>query len=91
MASPIQIQAPDGSIVEFPEGTGDDIITRVMGEHYGQGAKAAPAELTWQDHLHNARESFHNATRMLENGFLFGLGDRARAGMGAVIGDGGVR
>ena len=45
-------------------------------------------EPTWQDHLHNARESFHNATRALENGFLFGLGDRARAGISAVIGDG---
>jgi hypothetical protein len=34
------------------------------------------------------REAIHAPTRMLENGFLFGLGDRARAAMGAGIGDG---
>ena len=32
---PIQIQAPDGAIVEFPDGTDDETITRVMRENYG--------------------------------------------------------
>jgi hypothetical protein len=31
----IQVQAPDGSIAEFPNGTPDDVIERVMGEEYG--------------------------------------------------------
>jgi hypothetical protein len=31
---PIEIDAPDGSIVEFPEGTPDDVITRAMAQNY---------------------------------------------------------
>lgn len=31
----IQVQAPDGSIVEFPDGTGDDVILRVMQQNFG--------------------------------------------------------
>lgn len=34
------------------------------------------------------REAIHAPTRILENGFLLGLGDRIRAGMGAAIGEG---
>src|SRR5260370_981635 len=30
----IQIKAPDGSIVQFPNGTGDDVITGVMRKNY---------------------------------------------------------
>jgi hypothetical protein len=30
----IQIKAPDGSIVQFPDGTGDDVITGVMAKNY---------------------------------------------------------
>ena len=32
---PIQIQAPDGSIAEFPDGTPDDVIEGVMKQEYG--------------------------------------------------------
>lgn len=38
--------------------------------------------------LQSIREAIHAPTRVLTNGFLLGLGDRARAGMGAIIGDG---
>ena len=31
----IQIQAPDGSIVEFPDGTPDDVMARAMRETFG--------------------------------------------------------
>lgn len=41
------------------------------------------------DTIHAIREAVHAPTRILENNFLFGLGDRARAGMGAIIGEGG--
>src|SRR6266571_3542612 len=34
------------------------------------------------------RDAIHAPTRILENGFLFGLGDRARAAMDAGIGNG---
>lgn len=40
-------------------------------------------------YIRAARDAVHAPTRVLENGFLFGLGDRARAGMDAVIGAGG--
>jgi len=37
----IEIEAPDGSVVEFPDGTPDTVIERAMQETYG-GAQAAP-------------------------------------------------
>ncbi|WP_339032665.1 hypothetical protein WI604_15910 [Bradyrhizobium symbiodeficiens] len=40
-------------------------------------------------YVRNFRDAVHAPTRMIENGFLMGLGDRARAGMDAVIGAGG--
>src|SRR5690606_27849754 len=40
---PIQIGAPDGSIVQFPAGTSDDEITTVMRRYYG-GPGTAPTE-----------------------------------------------
>lgn len=40
-------------------------------------------------YVRSFRDAVHAPTRVLENGFLFGLGDRARAGMDAVIGAGG--
>lgn len=54
---------------------------------------AAPAATGYLDriggYIRTAREAVQAPTRVLENGFLFGLGDRARAGMDAVIGAGG--
>ncbi|NEW95499.1 hypothetical protein [Rhodopseudomonas sp. BR0G17] len=38
--------------------------------------------------LQRIREAVHAPTRILENGILLGLGDRARAGMDAIIGNG---
>jgi hypothetical protein len=38
--------------------------------------------------LQSVREAIHGPTRLLENGMSFGLADRARAGIGALIGDG---
>ena len=40
---PIQIQAPDGSIAEFPDGTPDAVIEGVMKQEYG-GPQQASAE-----------------------------------------------
>jgi hypothetical protein len=88
-----EIMSPEGKTYHVD---GDNMEGAVNALHQSLGGapealpapSAAAPELTWQDHLHNARESFHNATRALENGFTFGLADRARAGMGAMIGDG---
>lgn len=38
--------------------------------------------------LQSVREAIHSPTRILENGIFMGLGDRIRAGMDAVIGNG---
>lgn len=39
---PIQVQAPDGSIAEFPDGTPKKVITRAMAQKFG-GPQAPPA------------------------------------------------
>jgi len=102
MADAIRIGAPDGSVVEFPSGTSDDVIKRVMAQNYpastsppaettapsplvDKSAAPAPAE---KSTLAPIREAIHAPTRALENAFFFGLGDRIRAGMGAVTGEG---
>ena len=41
---PVQIKAPDGAIVQFPDGTDDATITRVMGENYPAAAAAPQPE-----------------------------------------------
>lgn len=50
-------------------------------------APAAPAAEP-KGALQSIREALHGGTRALENGILFGLGDRYRALTGAAIGDG---
>lgn len=80
----LHIQAPDGSLVEFPAGTSDDVIKNVMAREYG-APKAAPEE---KGTLQTIREAIHAPTRILENGAFLGLGDRARAGIDALIGKG---
>jgi hypothetical protein len=79
----IHVQAPDGSVIQFPAGTPDATINGVMASEYGD--KKAPAE---KGVLQSVREAIHAPTRILENGLLMGLGDRARAGMDAIIGKG---
>jgi hypothetical protein len=39
---PIQIQAPNGELVEFPDGTADDVMSKAMQETYGTPAPTAP-------------------------------------------------
>lgn len=42
---PVQVQAPDGSLVEFPDGTPDDVMSNAMRKTFGgpSSAQAAPA------------------------------------------------
>src|SRR4051812_42906991 len=79
----IHVQAPDGSVIQFPAGTPDATINSVMASEYAN--KKAPEE---KGVLQSVREAIHAPTRILENGLLMGLGDRARAGMDAIIGKG---
>lgn len=80
--APIHIGAPDGSIVEFPAGTSDDTIKTAMGKAYPP-PPAAAASTEPKGALQTFREAIHAPTRLLENGFFLGLGDRARAVMDA--------
>lgn len=41
MSQNIRVKAPDGTIVEFPSGTDDATIVKVMGENYGAGKPSA--------------------------------------------------
>jgi hypothetical protein len=91
-ADPIDVKAPDGSIVRFPAGTSDDTMSAAMRKAYdagqfgSRGAASTPSEPT--STLESIRDAIHAPTRLLENGLFMGLGDRARAGMGAILGDG---
>jgi hypothetical protein len=80
MADPIDVKAPDGSIVRFPAGTSDDTINGAMTKEFGgsKTASAAPADAP-KGTLETIRDAIHAPTRALENGTMLGLGDRARA------------
>lgn len=53
-----------------------------------KASEAAPSAADQPSTLQSIREAIHAPTRLLENGIFMGLGDRARAGMGAILGDG---
>jgi hypothetical protein len=78
MADPIHIQAPDGSTVEFPAGTSDDVIKGVMAKEYGAPKQEKGVLGKIDDYV-----------RAAANGMTFGLADRFAAGMGAATGIGG--
>lgn len=90
---------PSGATYEV-DAPDEHAAVSALGQMQGAGASQAAAQpaqpdaasakdLSWSDHLTNIRDSLHGATRAIENGLTFGLADRARAGMGAIIGDGG--
>jgi hypothetical protein len=60
---------------------------KLLAQLEGGEAKAAPA-IEEKGTLQQIREAIHAPTRILENGVLLGLGDRARAVMGTMIGEG---
>lgn len=74
----IEIEAPDGSVVEFPEGTPDETISAAM-------RKAYPPALKGADYA-------KGLARNVGQGLTLGAGDEItaaiRAGFGALTGDG---
>lgn len=72
----IEIEAPDGSIVEFPAGTSDDTIKAVMRKNYGQPVQAQ-ANLP-QGNLTN---QIGAGVQGLAQGLTFGLSDEIEAGI----------
>lgn len=88
-----ELTAPDGGGTYHVDAPDEHQAVAVLGQMLG-GSKAAeaPAQAApaapQQSALERIRDAIHAPTRALENGLLFGLGDRARAGMGALLGDG---
>lgn len=50
---PINVQGPDGAIIEFPDGTAPDVMQRAMQDHYG----TKPAPLGEQSALNGLSDS----------------------------------
>lgn len=86
MADAIQIGAPDGSIVEFPPGTSDDIIKTAMAKAYPPPTAAPAAAAAPGNGILGTIDDY---VRAAANGMTFGLADRFAAGMGSATGIGG--
>lgn len=75
---PIQIQAPDGNIVEFPDGTPDSVIEGAMRQEYGGPEQATSASeefnnLPWYG---QAAQAADDTVRFLANGMTLGYADK---------------
>lgn len=71
----IEVEAPDGTIVEFPDGTPDAVMEKAMREAYGgQQESAKPGS-----------GAFGAAGQQLKSGAFFGFDDEIGAGMMAPI------
>jgi hypothetical protein len=88
MADPIDVKAPDGSIVRFPAGTSDDTINGAMAKEFG-GNKAPPAAAPAEEPstLEKIGGIANSGVRSLANGIPFM--DRIAAAGGAATGIGG--
>lgn len=76
---PIQIQAPDGNIVEFPDGTPDEVIAGAMRQEYGgpeQKAASASEEFTNLPWYGQAAQAADDTVRFLANGMTLGYADK---------------
>lgn len=74
---PVRIQAPDGSFVEFPDGTPDNVMADAMRKTFG-----GPKNNTAGRHL-----SFEEGQRELEKERLSGTGGEAGAFLSSAVGD----
>ena len=83
-----QIDAPNESVAVAALGHMSGAAPMQPSEPAAAPAAAAAQPSPEKSTLQTVREAIHSPTRILENGFLFGLGDRARAGMDALIGNG---
>lgn len=84
----IEIELPDGSIAEFPDGTGDDVIQKVLQQQFGapqqqESLAAAPQPQPEPNPLAASPEWAQTTDalgRGMVNGATFGFGDYAGAG-----------
>ena len=90
----IQIGAPDGSVVEFPDGTPDAVIKSVMQKSFPSAAPQQPSQQQPAPQQSGPPDrgilgTVDDYVRAAANGITFGLADRFAAGMGSVTGIGG--
>jgi hypothetical protein len=83
----IRVQAPDGSIVEFPEGTPDDVMANAMRQTFGgpeQGQQPA-APSTWdrvKSGVGNAAQAADDVVRLMASGATLGFADKIASAAG---------
>lgn len=88
----IEIQAPDGSIIQFPDGTPDATIEGVMQENFGQPQMAAPPasqDSTFMDTAKGAGAGLlQGAASMISAPAQVGrwLGEKATGGIDRMLG-----
>lgn len=90
----IEIEAPDGSIVEFPDGTPDNVMSSAMQKAFG-GGKAAPTapkgDGLWDSiktQAGNAAQAADDIVRIGANAVTFGYADKLAAKGNATLGSG---
>jgi hypothetical protein len=76
---PVEIRAPDGTIARFPDGTPDEVITRVMRENFGGPTEQPQAPKT------NRTSALEAGLEGVAQGLTFGFADEIEAGGKAVF------
>ena len=79
---PTHVQAPDGSVIEFPDGMSDDQITAVMRQHYPPSADDATRTQAAQEYRNES--PLVSGARSLLNGMTFGYGPQLTAWVGGI-------
>lgn len=75
-----EIELPDGTVLEFPDGMSDDQIRQAMGSYLQQAEPEAPPRPL-------ADRAADLGSQFME-GVTFGLADEAQAGLGSLLGYG---
>lgn len=86
----IEIEAPDGTIVEFPDGTPEAEITNVMRSSFGGPEEAAPAAPSPPEHKkpgiwQRLKSAGRAAVDQFNQGTTFGWGENITDGVGNAI------
>lgn len=77
----IEVEAPDGTIVEFPAGTDDGTIDRVMRENFAPQSKTAAP-----DSKPSGQGYGNNVAQAAGDGLFFGFGDEISARLNSWLG-----
>jgi len=80
----IEVEAPDGSIVEFPDGTPDDVMSRAMQSSFG-GGQSTTSRRVELPHERNPVGMAEGVIGSMFQGVTFGAGDEIAAGLRAAV------